>query len=324
MTGLPNQTKGIFLAGIKRGWGSFIWISQIIIPVSFLVALLQWAGWLNQLDFLLDPLMRLLNLPPEAALPIISGMVINLYAGIAVMYTIPFTIGQMTLIAVFNLIAHNLIAEGIIQHKSGLNVIKTTLIRITAATIVLLIVSRFLGDTSQSISTPGGLAVQAPILEVLKNWGIDTLQLLLRILGIVMTIMVLLEFSETLNWNKYSRRFLRPLMKILRLSDRTATLWLTSVTFGLMYGGAVIIDEAKKGTLTREELERLHISVGINHSMIEDSALFLVMGLHPFWLWVPKLVMAIAAVQIYRVIRFLNIRLFQAKAKTREEGPRPS
>ncbi len=293
MSSFRTQSKRNFLAGVKRGWNSFIWICKIIIPASFLVTLLQWAGWLNQLDSILNPLMNLINLPPEAALPIISGMLINLYAAIAVMTTLPFTLEQMTLIAVFTLICHNLIAEGIVQHKSGINVVKATLVRITAAILAVLIVSRFLGDTSQSVTVPAALTVHTPLLEVLKSWAINLIGLLLRILGIVMTIMIMLEFSESLRWTEYSLKFFRPLMRILRLSDRTATLWVTSVAFGLMYGGAVIIDEAKKGDLTREELERLHISIGINHAMVEDPALFLVLGLNPFWLWIPKLVMAI-------------------------------
>lgn len=255
--------------------------------------------------------MRLINLPPEAALPIISGMVINLYAGIAAMTALPFTLEQMTLIAVFTLICHNLIIEGIIQHKSGLNIIKATLIRTTSAILTVLIVSRFLGDTSQSIAVPAGLTIHPPLLEVLKSWAINLTSLLLKILGIVMTIMTILQFSESLNWSEYWLKFFRPMMRILRLSDRTATLWTTSVAFGLMYGGAVIIDEAKKGTLTKEELERLHISIGINHSMIEDPTLFMLLGLNPFWLWVPKLIMAIIAVQTYRTINYLQRQLFQ-------------
>lgn len=57
-------------------------------------------------------------------------------------------------------------------------------------------------------------------------------------------------------------------MKIFGFSHRTALLWVTAVVFGLMLGGAVIIEEAKKGALTKEELERLHISIGTNHSMV--------------------------------------------------------
>ena len=310
MSNFQTQLKSGFFWGVKKGWCSFIWICKIIIPVSFLVTLLQWTGWLNQLDAILNPLMNLINLPPEAALPIISGMLINLYAGIAVMTALPFTLEQMTLIAVFTLICHNLIVEGIIQHKSGLNVIKTTLIRTIAAIVTVLIVSRFLGDTSQSVTVAAELTAHSPLLVVLKGWAVDLAGLLFKILGIVMVIMIMLEFSESLKWSEYSLKFFRPLMKVLRLSDRTATLWVTSVTFGLMYGGAVIIDEAKKGILTKEELERLHISIGINHSMVEDPALFLALGLNPFWLWIPKLVMAIIAVQIYRVIMYLKSKFF--------------
>ncbi|MBI3931436.1 MAG: iron transporter [Chloroflexi bacterium] len=309
MSDFQTKWKTGFFTGVTQGWRSFIWIGRIIIPVSFLVTLLQWTGWLNQLDALLNPLMNLIKLPSEAALPIISGMLINLYAGIAVMTALPFTLEQMTLMAVFSLICHNLIAEGIIQHKSGINVIKATLVRIVAAVLAVLIVSLFLGDTSQSIAVAAAPIAPSPLLEVLKGWTINLAGLLLKILGIVMTIMIMLEFSASLKWGEYSLRLFRPLLRIFRLSERTATLWLTSVTFGLMYGGAVIINEAKKGNLSKEELESLHISIGINHAMVEDPALFLALGLNPFWLWIPKLVMAIIAVQTYRVIIYLKNRL---------------
>jgi len=253
--------------------------------------------------------MKSINLPPEAALPIISGMLVNLYAAIAAMTALPFTLDQMTLIAVFTLICHNLIAEGIIQHKSGINVIKATLFRFIAATLVVIIASQFLGDTSQSVTIPGATTVSTSLPEVLKDWGIDTVVLLLKILGIIMSIMIMLEFSESMRWTEYSLKLFRPLMRILRLSERSALLWVISAAFGLVYGGAVIVDEVRKGALTREELERLHISIGINHAMVEDPALFLVLGLNPFWLWVPKLVMAIIAVQTYRALQYLKSKL---------------
>jgi len=191
MSSFRTQSKRGFLAGVKKGWSSFVWMCKIIIPLSFLVTLLQWTGWLNYLDFFLNPLTSLINLPPEAALPIITGMLVNFYAAIAIIAALPFTLEQMTLIAVFTLIAHNLIAEGIIQHKSGLNVIKATLVRIAAAVLAVLIVSRFLGDTSQSIDVSASLAVNTPLLEILKDWGVDMVGLIIKIFGIIMTIMIL-------------------------------------------------------------------------------------------------------------------------------------
>jgi len=309
MSNFQTQLKSGLFAGIKKGWNSFVWICKIIIPVSFLIALLQWTGWLNQLDFLLNPLTSLINLPPEAALPIIAGMLLNLYVVVAIITVIPFTIEQMTLIAIFNMIAHGLIMEGIVQHKSGLNAIKATLIRITAAVLTVLIVSQFLGDTSQSVVVPAALTVRTPLLEVLKIWGVDMIGLLLKIFGIIMFVMIILESLKSLGWIKYLLKFFKPLAKILGLSDRTATMFVAAIIFGLLYSGAVIVEEAKTGTLTKEELEYLHTSIGINHAMVEDPALFIVIGLNAFWMWVPRFIAAIIAVQIYRSLNYLKNKL---------------
>lgn len=295
-----------FRMGIRKGWGSFVWMCKIIVPISFLVALIQWSGWLYRADFLLNPLMRLVNLPSEAALPIISGMIINLYAAIAAIAVLPFTTEQMTLIAVFTMIAHNLIAEGIIQFRSGINIAKITLVRISVAILTVLIISQFLGDTTQSIAVPDNLMVQTPLVEVLRVWALDMIGLLIKIFVIIMTVMLILQSLRSLGWTEYLFNFSKPLMRILGLSNRAAVPWVTAVVFGLMYGGAVIVEEAKRGDLTKAELEHLHISIGVNHSMVEDPALFLAFGLNGFWLWVPKLVMAIITVQVFRAVKYLK------------------
>jgi len=295
--------------GSRKGWGSFVWICKILIPTSFLVILIQWSGLLYQAVPLLNPLMRLINLPGEAALPIISGVLIGPYTTIAIVTVIPFSLEQITLIAIFTMIAHSLIIEGIIQHKSGINAAKITLIRLASAILTVFIVSQFFGDTTRSIIVPAYLTVATPFIEVLKVWGVGTIELLIKILIIIMTVMIALECLKSLGWMEYLLNFSQPVMKILGLSHRTALLWVTAVVFGLMYGGAVIIEEAKKGVLTKEELERLHISIGTNHSMVEEPALWLALGLHGFWLWVPRLITAVAAVQIYGAVRYFKKKL---------------
>lgn len=311
MSDFRNQAKNAVIAGVKHAGHTFVWICKIIIPVSFLVTLLQWTGWLNQLDFLLNPLMSLLNLPPEAALPIISGMLINVYATLAAIAAIPFTAEQMTLIAIFSLVAHSLIMEGVIQHRSGVNVIKATLFRIGAAILTVIIVSLFFSDTSQGVAVPGSLSVQTPFLEALKTWAIDIIYLLLKIWGIILAIMILQELLKSMGWLDSMLRFFRPLIRILGLSERATMMWLVANIFGLFYGGAVIVEEARKGVLTKEELEHLHISIGINHSIVEDPLLFAILGLNVFWLWLPRFVMAIVVVQTYRAIKNLRSRLFR-------------
>ncbi len=309
MSSRRTQLKNGFTAGVKKGWHSFIWMCKIIIPISFLVALLQWTGWLNELGFLLNPLMNSINLPSEAALPIITGLLINIYAVVAIITIIPFSVEQMTLIAIFNLIAHNLIMEGIIQHKSGVNVVKIGLIRVAAAILTVLAVSQFFGDTTQSVAVPDTAMVGIPFFELLKAWAINIAGLLLKILGIIMLIMILFESLRALGWNEYSMRLFSPLVRLLGLSNRVSMLWVAAILFGVLYGGAVIVEEAKRAALTKEEIERFHISVGVNHAMVEDPALFAVLGPNIFWLWVPRFITAIITVQTYRAIIYLKNKL---------------
>ena len=275
------------------------------------MTLLQWGGLLSQVDYLLNPLMGRINLPGEAALPIIIGVLINPYTTIAMITVIPFTLGQMTLIAIFVMIAHNLIVEGVIQHRSGINAAKITLIRIAAAILAVLVVSQFFTDTAKGVVVPLELTAATPFIEVLKTWAIDMGRLLIRILIIIMAVMIGLESLTSLGWIEYLFKFSKPVMRILGLSNRTAMLWVTAVLFGVTYGGAVIVEEAKKGVLTKEELERLHISIGINHGVVEDPALYLALGLNGFWLWVPRFVMAVIAVQVYRAMKYLKKESFQ-------------
>ena len=306
---LRAQLKIGLRAGVRKGWGSFVWICKIIIPVSFVAVLLQWTGWLSQLDFLLHPLMNVINLPAAAALPIIVAMTVSFYAGIAIMVVLPFTIEQIILIALFMTIAHMLIVEGIVQHRSGLNFIKATLLRIGAAILSVFVVSQFFANTSQSVSFPVSLATQIPFIEILKTWAIDTLRLCGRILIIIMLVMMALHALESLGWIRYLVKFFRPLMKILGLSDRAATMWVTGAGFGLLYGSAVIMEEAKKENLTKEELEHLQISIGVNHSIVEEPALFLALGVNPLWLLIPRFVTATLAVHALRGLQYLRRKL---------------
>ncbi len=285
--------------GVRKGLDGFIWMMKIILPVSFLTALLDWSGLLSKIDFLLQPLMALIGLPAAAALPLIIGMLANIYAGIAAMAVLPFSMEQMTLIAVFLLICHNLIQEGVVQANSGIHPVKATLFRLTAAVITVWICSLFLDTKTPVAAAAGGLpAVSPPFAEMMQAWFLSILGLSLKIFLIIMTILTFLEIMKKMGWIHPVVRALSPVLKLMGLSRQVAMLWMTAVVFGLAYGGAVIVEEAKAGHLTREELQELHLSIGINHSMVEDPSLFLTFGLSPFWLWVPRFITAVIATRL--------------------------
>ena len=294
-------------AGLRKGLDGFIWIMKILIPVSFFTAIIAWSGFLNQVDFLLQPVMSLLSLPAIAALPLLIGMLTNIYGGIAAMAVLPFSTDQMTLMAIFLLIAHNLIQEGIVQAKSGIHPLKATLFRLTAAILTVIAVAPFFDITTTVLSSSDLLyETPRPFIEALQEWGLTTLTLSIKIFAIIMCIMTLLEILKTFDLISPMVRLLDPLLKIMGLNQKMGFLWLTAVIFGVAYGGAVIVEEVRAGHLSKEELEELHLSIGINHAMVEDPSLFLSLGLSPFWLWVPRLIMAILAerlLTLWRVFR---------------------
>jgi hypothetical protein len=113
-----------------------------------------------------------------------------------------------------------------------------------------------------------------------------------------MTLMLVLGVMKSFHLVPHIVKALNPLLKIMGLDQRAGILWLTAVVFGLAYGAAVIVEEVKEGALSPEELTRLHLSIGINHSMVEDPTLFLSLGLSAFWLWIPRLITAIVAVHL--------------------------
>jgi hypothetical protein len=297
---MESRLKKGLTSGITKGWSGFVWMLQIIIPISFLTSLLSYSGWMDRIDFFLQPMMSLLNLPSMAALPILVGILAGIYGGIASMVMLPLTNEQMTLIAVFLLISHNLVQEGIIQAKSGIHPLKATLFRLTASVITVIIVARFLRpDTLAVVSEGMSMAAAQPIMIMVKNWFIASFFLCIKMFLIIMALMILLGIMKSFNIIHHIVRAISPVLKAMGLNQKVGILWITAVVFGIAYGAVVIVEEAKERNFDRQELEKLHISIGINHSMIEDPVVFLALGLNAFWLWVPRLLISVLAVNLF-------------------------
>ncbi len=285
--------------GFRKGLSGYIWLLKILIPVSLATALLDYGGWIQKMDFLLRPVMEVLRLPPSAALPLLIGMTAGVYASLAAMAVLPLSGDHITIITVFILIAHNLPQEGIIQAKSGINFVKTTIARLAAAVLTCLAVAWWLQPApADGVAASAGLRELPSVWPFLQDWLGGMLRLCAKILVIVIGVMALIELMKEFNLVDVFGRIFAPVLRMMGLHQQAGVLWLTGVLFGLAYGGAVIVEESSHLRLSLEEVEKLQLSIGINHSMIEDPLLFLPLGVNPFWLWVPRLAAAVAAVYL--------------------------
>ena len=80
------------------------------------------------------------------------------------------------------------------------------------------------------------------------------------------------------------------------------------------------MEEARKRTSTKEELEHIQVSIGINHSMVEETGVFLALGVNPIYLLVPRFIAAIVAVHTLRGMRYLRGKLTHRESAYERSG----
>lgn len=295
-------TEAVF-RGLTSGWKGFLWLLKILLPVSFFAFFVHATGLLAKAEFLLGPVMNLLHLPANAAVPILMGICTGTAGTVAAMTAIPFTHDQMTLIAVFSLISHNMIQEGIVQAKTGSSFIRSLSIRLTASVLTVWVVSTLFFSDGPNISADVAAQVHTtPLGHLFLGWLKNTAGLTATLFLIIMSMMVILELMKAYSWIDRLNTISRPVLKLLGLDTEIGVFWLTTTFFGLAYGGTMIVQELRKQSFSDQVLQRFHISAGINHSIVEEPAMFLPLGIHPVMLWIPRLVVAALAVHLYRII----------------------
>ena len=296
--------------GLRKGVRGTLWMLKILVPCSLLTFLIDASGLLNQLDFMLAPAMGFLSLPPEAALPLTVGLLAGIYGAVAALAVLDFSMTETILIAVFLLISHNIIQEGLVQARSGLNFFNATIVRLVASVVTVLCLARVLpsGEGTDAATAAAASPDVTSFSVQLQGWLGDTGVLCLKIFVILTAMMVIMELMRAARVIPLLARLLRPVLWLMGLSHRVGILWLTAAVFGLTYGAAVIVEEARAETFEKEEIERLQLSIGINHALIEDGAIFMALGIPAIWLWGPRLAAALVAVHIYRLWTIWQLR----------------
>ncbi|MCG8637320.1 MAG: iron transporter [Desulfobacterales bacterium] len=313
---VSQRVQTSIVTGLKKGWTGLVWLLKILIPISFLTALMVHFKVLYHLDFLLEPLMTLIHLPASAAVVLVIGLFTGIYGTVAALSVMSFSMDHMTLIAIFTLISHNLIQESLVQANSGISFFMASVFRLVMAFAVTFICGALMGVSPEMT---GAAAVQVHDTTVgamgpmLADWAAGTGRLCLQILCIIMPLMVVLELAKTFHIIEAVTRIFSPVVTLMGLDKSCAMLWMTAAFFGLAYGSAVIVDEAKTGAYDKESLTRLHLSIGVNHAMIEDPALFLPLGIPVFWLWIPRLLAAMAVAWAYSGFTFAR-RLYAKRS----------
>ncbi len=121
--------------GFKKGVFTLWKLSKIVVPVYFFVTFLSYTPLLNSISNFFEPAMKILGLPGEAAVPLVLGNFINLYAGIGAMASLSLSAKQATILAIMLSFSHSLLLESVVVKKTGVSLALIVITRMTLAVL---------------------------------------------------------------------------------------------------------------------------------------------------------------------------------------------
>lgn len=295
---LATNTVSTLNKSTKTVW----WLLKIIIPISLLVSFLQYWGVIVFIARILSPAFGIIGLHGESAIVFISSIFLPLYAPIAIIGTLPISMREITILAIMCLISHNLFVETAVQRKTGSSAPSLFLLRlcmsiIAAATLNLLLPSH-IGSThivqkSQEFSNT---------IDMLSSWLNKTAILALKVSLIVTGLMLLQNILKEFKILDVISKTLAPLMTPLGLPGDSSFLWFVAQTLGLGYGSAIMLQEIETKGITSRSANLLNYHIAINHSLLEDTLLFVAIGVPVGWIVIPRITLAIIIVWCLRAI----------------------
>lgn len=277
-----------------------LWLLKITIPVTFVVLVLNYTGWLAQISAGLQPFFNLLGLPAESAFVLITSMLTNIYSVIAVISTLGIPVREATILAIMSLVAHGFIIESAIIKKSGSSVIRMLTIRLVFSLIAGLFLNAILPQ-GEVLVQKHMVASEQNFVIVLKEWAVNMLFLGLKIISLVSILFIFQNILEEFGIIAWISKAMKPLMRVLGLPESTSVSLIVVNTIGLAYGAAVVLDQLDKNKMNRKDADLLNHHAVISHSQIEDPLLFLALGLTIHWIIWPRIILAIAAVWLRKL-----------------------
>ncbi|MFZ4615812.1 MAG: nucleoside recognition domain-containing protein [Rectinemataceae bacterium] len=310
---LPARVAAAAVQSLRASIRTIWFLLGIVIPVTLVVALLEWSGLLRALAGLVSPLMRLVGLPGEAALVIISSLFLSIYSAIAVAASLALDLREATILAFMCLTAHNLIVESAVMRKTGSSAIKMFVLRlflaIASAFVLNLVLPASLSARSFSATAS---ATRLAFPDMLAAWGLSTGSLALKIGIIVLVIMMIQGFLEEFGALKWLSRLFAPAMRIFGLPASLSFLWIVINLVGYPYGAGIIVKEIDEGRMKPQDGDLLNHHAGACHSLLEYTTLYVVLGIPILWITIPRILLAIIVVWAERGRRRYFRRSFRA------------
>ncbi len=275
-----------------------------MIPVSLLMAILNYLGVIDKLSVFFQPIASLLGLSGQSILVLLSGYLINTYSAIALMISLELPLKEISILSSMILLSHTLPVELSIQKKAGGKMWLLFLIRVGSSIVTGAILNLIIPAGNEIIASEAQLVMaveSATLPEVLKAWLLENVTIL-KIFIINIVINVVFKFLIKFHIIDKLSNLLKHIMFLFGLAKEAALYWLVANIIGLIYGAGILITANENNSLEKEEISKLNVSICSMHSIIQETANFLPLGVHISILVIPRFLTAVFSVWLYNFV----------------------
>jgi hypothetical protein len=249
-----------------------------IIPYFLLAELLMYFELMPVIAQIFEPFTTLLNLPPEAALALASGVFLNLYAAIAFAAPLGLSVYDWTVLGLFLGVLHSIPVESAIMKKLGIDWMKSISFRLVMAFIVLtpllIIPTELLFDNPDKIST-----VLYKTTSIIPTNFVDFIiqksgEAMLLSIEIIILVSIIIFTTTLIKGLNFLQKFDHHLSTIMAL--------VTGLLVGITYGAGVLLKEAQY--MSKQQVVSVCYLLMVAHAIIADTLLFVFFGADIFLL----------------------------------------
>lgn len=280
-----STARRTILAGLEMGFRTTWVLGKIVFPITFIMTLLSHTPLFGWVISFLTPIMGWIGLPGEAAIPFVLGNVLNLYAAIGAILSLPLTVKSVFILAMMLSFSHSLPIETTLAKKVGVNPWLMMGVRLTLAISSAMIISTLWHGGNEPARY--GLVMTEPaksdelipiLLAALEKSALGVFQMAIIILPLMMGIQALKDLSVL----PLLSRWMSSITGILGVARHSAVMLLAGLLFGLAYGAGVIIESVREEPLPKRDLHLLLLFLVTCHSVVEDTLIFVPLGI-PVW-----------------------------------------
>ena len=288
MSTLKNGLK----AGLRTTWT----LGKIIFPITLLVTMLQYTPVLPFIIDFIAPVMGIFGLSGDAAIPLVLGNALNLYAGIGGILSLELTVKEVFILAVMLSFSHNIFIETGVALKVGVKLWVVLVVRFGLAAlsgIIINLVWKGGAETAQygfapeTVADPEGW--MAIFLLGLEKASFGILQLAM----IVIPLMLMIQILKDKGALQRISNSMGPLTKLLGIQKNASLTLASGLVFGLAMGAGVMIQAVQGDGVSKKDATLAFIFLVACHAIVEDTLIFVPLGI-PIWpLFIIRLVTAL-------------------------------